>query len=428
MGKKTVSMVAGALALSMGMGTGAATADWDWGGDLRVRVTDLKDIPITGPAEVDQLFNRNRTRLWASYQFSEDVSFTGRLMNEFRFYDKGRGYTRDHDPLGEIVPDLLYVDINNLAEGRVDLRLGRQELIYGTGNILLNGTPRDGSRSLFYNAIKASVDLGPAHSVDLLAIYNEAKDSLTINREPQLTLIEHDEAAAGVYGRYAGVENTPLEYYWIYKQEKNRSYARLGTRADADFHTVGVRAAPDRGQWAANLELALQRGSQEDDDLKGELLDASVTFRPDIWGDTRPAFTAGYYYLSGNDAGTDNNEGWRPVFSRWPQFSELYAYGFIGSEFGVAGWSNLKAPFVGLDMKPSPRTSLKLRYHRMYADEKDGPGNGDLRGDLLTAVLGVNLAENVRGHLWAEFLDPGDYHERGAGDAHFLRANIEYSF
>ncbi|MCG5513961.1 alginate export family protein [Ectothiorhodospira shaposhnikovii] len=425
---KKTTLSAGALALLMGMGS--AQAGWDWGGDLRVRVTDLDSIPTqAGGFQFDLLFNRTRTRLWAGYQFNEDVAFHGRLMNEFRIYERGEDRSRYEDQkfLSEVVPDLLYMDFNNLADGLLDLRVGRQELIYGTGNIILNGTPLDGSRSLFFNAVKAGLTVNEGHTLDLLAIYNARQDALTINRQSGLSLIEHNERAMGVYGRNSQSEAMPFEYYWIYKEELGSRTAD-GSKADADFHTLGVRFMPRNGPISANLELAAQDGSHGDANLKGRLLDASLTLRPAIWGQTRPAFTAGYYYLSGNEAGTGDNEAWYPVFSRWPQFSELYVYSYVGTQFSIAGWTNLKAPFIGLDLNPSGNTSLKLRAHRLYADEKDGSGDGDHRGDLFTAVLGINLSPSLRAHLWAEYLDTGDYYPSGTSDAHFLRANVEYTF
>ncbi len=30
--------------------------------------------------------------------------------------------------------------------------------------------------------------------------------------------------------------------------------------------------------------------------------------------------------MSGDDPSTDDNEGWDPLFSRWPKWSELYIY------------------------------------------------------------------------------------------------------
>lgn len=425
MGKK--SLLAAAV-LAFGTAPALAAEGFDWGGDFRFRITELGDIPSNGPV-FDQLFNRDRTRIWFNYGVSADTSFRLRLTNEFRFYDEGRQYTDKWDPINEIVPDQLYADFNNLAGGKLALRIGRQDLIYGTGKIILDGTPLDGSRTIYHNAIKASLMLDQ-HQIDFLGIYNEGEDSLAIdvNREQDISVIEQDESALGIYGKYNGIDQVPLEYYWIFKHEDG-SLTSYGAREDADFSTFGMHVMPKFGGGVSgNVEMAFQNGEHGDEDIDGAMLDASLTFSPEIWGSTKPAFVAGYYYLSGNDAGTADNEGWHPVFSRWPQISELYLYSFVGTQYSIGGWSNLSAPFIGLDLAPFSDAKFSLRWYKMYADEDDGPGTGDDRGDLVTATLKFKITDDLSGHLRAEWLGVGDYYAAGTDDATFLRLNLEYKF
>lgn len=398
---------------------------FDWGGDVRLRIESLGDIPTHTNANVDQLFNRDRIRLWASYAPDENMLFKIRLTNEFRFYDHGRQVTDAWDPFNEVVPDNIYADFNKLAGGMLNLRVGRQDLFYGNGRIIGDGTPLDGSRTFFFNAIKASLVFSDKYQLDLLGIYNEGRDSLTFNQQDKVALIEQDEAALGLYGKSNQFEQVPFEYYWIYKMEDG-SRTSYGAREDADFHTLGGRLMPKfGGGFSGNLEAAFQAGEHGNDDMEGTLLDLSLTYSPELWGSLKPAFTAGYYYLSG---GTPGEEGWHPVFSRWPQISELYLYSWIGSQYGVGGWTNLSAPFLGLDLVPFEQSSFKLRYYKMYADEADGPGGGDERGDLITAQINYNFSKNLKAHAIAEFLDSGDYYRPGTDDANYVRLQLEYLF
>lgn len=423
---KKLSAAFASLLLCAGSATAAEA--FTWGGDLRVRVTDLGDVPHNAGGHFDQVFNRNRTRVWLQYQTDEHTLWRARFTNEFRFYDRGRQYTKNWDPLNEIIVDELYADFKNLGSGNLALRVGRQELIYGTGKVILEGTPSDGSRTLFFNALKASLQMG-ANDIDFLAVYNTDKDYAAINRESKLRMIEHDEAGIGFYGKHRQLANMPFESYWIYKVEYD-SRTALRTFEDAKFHTVGGRFMPDFGNGVkANIELALQHGDHGDIRLRGQMLDAELSYRPAMGGTLKPAFVAGYYYLSGNDAGSEGrNEGWHPVFSRWPQISELYVYSLVGTQYGVAGWSNLDSFSIGMDLVPFSDGSLKLRYHKLYANEKDGSGTGKDRGDLITAVLGFKLSPSLTGHVWGEWLQVGDYYAKGTDDGQFLRANIVYSF
>lgn len=405
-------------------------AGWRGGGDLRARVTYLGEVPFVHPqtanhAEHNQLFNRNRTRVWARYNLSPEAHIHLRLVNEFFWSDRGRDYgdmQEDREPPSELFPDLLYVDIDGLANGNLDLRIGRQEMIYGNGRVILNGTPRDGSRSLFFNAVKATLGLYEEHTVDFLAIYNEQEDSLTINRQSSLDPIERDEMAVGFYGKNNELEQWPLEYYWIYKHEEREE--------SAEFQTIGGRFFPTLGDWSFNLEYAVQEGEQGKVDLMGEMVDASVTYRAPLSDILQPGISAGYYYLSGDDPdAAERNEGWFPVFSRWPQLSELYLYSFVGTAHGVGGWSNLSAPFFGFDLDLSSALALQLRYHILYADEHSGTGNGDKRGDLATVNMSMQFTEKLASHLRLEHLAVGDYYpDDASSDAWFARAHLQYSF
>ena len=57
----------------------------------------------------------------------------------------------------------------------------------------------------------------------------------------------------------------------------------------------------------------------------------------------------------------------------------------------------------------------------------DFTGTGDFRGHYLQAVLKYKFNKHLSGHLWSEFLFPGDFYaSRGMMD--FLRAEIMYTF
>ncbi|MBP8284349.1 MAG: hypothetical protein KAX46_10645, partial [Chromatiaceae bacterium] len=150
-----------------------AAQGFSWGGDFRFRIESLNHIPTAIPTyEFYQLFNRDRTRLWAKYGFNEDIDFLARLTNEFRFFDTSDGR---QDPgtwefLGEVTPDQFYLDLRKLANGLITTRLGRQDFIYGTGKILADGTPLDGSRTFFADGAKVTFNF-EGHSLDLLGLY-----------------------------------------------------------------------------------------------------------------------------------------------------------------------------------------------------------------------------------------------------------------
>jgi hypothetical protein len=437
MGNRT--KLAGAL-LVLATGPALGTEGFSWGGDFRFRIEGLNHIPTDRPfnAEVYQLFNRDRTRLWAKYGFTENIDILARLTNEFRFYDTNDGR---QDPgtwefLGEVTPDQFYLDARKLANGLIDTRLGRQDFVYGTGKILADGTPLDGSRTFFADGAKVTFNF-QGHSLDLLGLYTAQQPQPVINNQ-DTNLIESDQWAAGLYGKYNRFEQVPFEYYWIYKHENDTatSYKEKGryVLADANFSTFGFRVMPKFGYGlTGNLEVATQAGTHGEDDVNGTMVDTSLSFAPPgFLPDYKPLLKIGYWYLSGNEADSSSNEGWHPVYGRQPQdnWGELMGYTLIGSQYSIFGWSNFSTPFVALEASPIQKSRLILRYSWVGAAEDDGLGGGDGtdRGGLFFALFTFEIMPQLKGHLWGEWFNPGDYYADTARDNSFLRLNLEYSF
>lgn len=395
----------------------------DWGGDFRLRYTNINDIPTNKSGlNFDQGFTRARTRVWGQLQPDKDVKLYLRLGNEFRIYDNDVNPPKNEvwDPISEFIAEELYVDFNNLLDGKLDLRIGRQNLIYGTGNLILDGTPLDGSRTIYFNAIKATVKLSTASSIDLLGIFNKADDELAINSQ-DIKIVEQDETALGFYGKYSKI----FEYYYIYKQEDERI-----TRPEVKFHTVGVRVTPKiNQQFSGNFELAMQSGERNNIDIYGTLFDGSLSYMFTNINQFKPSVSLGYNFMSGDDSNTtDKNEAWHQLFGRWPQSSELYVYSYVGTDYSIGGWGNLSAPYIDLKSQILPDVKLQLRYTKLYADEKDGLGLGDERGDLITMSFKVKFNKQLSGHIRGEWLNPGDYYPVNTNNAQFLRFNVNYKF
>ena len=436
--RKNNKLAAAVLALATAPALGAE--GFSWGGDFRFRIEGLNHIPTDRPlnAEIYQLYNRDRTRLWAKYGFTDNVDFFARLANEFRFYDTNDGR---QDPgtwefLGEVTPDQFYLDARKQVGGLIDTRLGRQDFVYGTGKILSDGTPLDGSRTFFADGAKVTFNF-EGHTLDLLGLYTAQQPQPVINNQ-DTNLIESDQWAAGLYGKYNRFEQVPFEYYWIYKQEYDTatSYKAAGkyVLADADFSTFGFRVMPKFGYGlTGNLEVATQAGSHGEDDVNGTMVDTSLSFAPPgFLADYKPLLKVGYWYLSGNEPDSTSNEGWHPVYGRQPQdnWGELLGYTLIGSQYSVFGWSNFSTPFVTLEASPLQKTRLILRYSWVGAEQDDGLGGGDGtdRGDLFFALFTFEFNPQLKGHLWGEWFDPGDYYADTARGDSFLRLNLEYSF
>lgn len=422
-----------------------------FGGDIRIRQVHFDDIPIVAdPPGVtrggENHFFRFRTRLWGEVKPAESVTLKTRLVNEFREWDKPSNGTA-FQFADEWVVDLLYLDIQNVMDG-VNVRIGRQELIYGTGKVILEGTPKDGSRTIYMDAVKLSMKASDVTTVDLFGIYNQPENELVINKENRdltgLTKAYNDmtESGGGMYVKSKLGDSMPAECYYVFKDESD--WISVGpdgvasTVSGRQIHTAGVRLMPKLcDTMDAAVEGAYQIGEVDDSnmDIEAYMVDATVNWHMPICEKTKPCLGIGVYMLSGDDPGTtDKDEGWNPLWARWPQYSELYIYAFDAD--GAGRWSNVQLPHVNLTLKPSDCMIKKIALMGglLLADQDDGPGTGDERGWLGTARVDFQLGsklltqnDKLTGHLLAEMLDPGDYYNV-TDSAHFLRWELSYAF
>lgn len=56
--------------------------------------------------------------------------------------------------------------------------------MYGEGFLILDGTPGDGSRTFYFNAVKASVLIADGHTVDLVYVSDPKTDQYLPSLHP----------------------------------------------------------------------------------------------------------------------------------------------------------------------------------------------------------------------------------------------------
>jgi hypothetical protein len=430
-----------------------------WGGDFRARLVHFDDIPIVAdPPGVtrrgENFFTRFRTRLWGQWDPEENITVKGRVVNEWReFFEPDMDMAPDVSSYAfpdELVVDKLYVEMRNLMNDKLDLKVGRQDLIYGTGKVILEGTPKDGSRTIYFDAVKATWKGFENTTVDLFGIYNESENKLGINDfdgDPDKrdvtgytgTFNDNVESGGGVYVKSkCPMTAMPVEAYYIYKDESDwtafDSVALVNVNVPGrEVHTVGARLMPKLSDTVgAALEVAYQMGETDDNrDTDGMMVDAVVNMQLPC-ETCKPTLSAGVYYLSGDDPNTTDDEGWNPLWARWPQYSELYVYAYDAESAGR--WSNLIMPHVDLSMAVCKNVKATALIGLMEAVEDDGPGTGKTRGILGTLRFDFDLGEKLLtehdklfGHVIVEVLDPDDYYNVD-DTAHFARLELSYAF
>jgi hypothetical protein len=391
--------------------------------------------------ETDAKDNRNYFRikacLWGKLDFSEDISLFAKLTDEFKaytyFYQSTSRKKRLHFDINETVFDNLYLDLNNFLDLPLDLRIGRQDFLgtYGEGFLIMEGTPLDGSRTFYFNALKATWHMDGKNSLDFVYINNPRDDIflpvINEDKSPQRLNVT-DEEAYLLYLKTRPAKHMYLENYYIYKREDDDSGSKLQAKKGI-INTFGSFAKYDFSDYTLRGQLAYQFGDYGANDREGLggyiFLDRS--FKEYFWS---PRASLGFVYLSGDDPSTNDNEGWDALFSRWPWVSELYSLTY-NSESGIDYWTNLQMWRLKITLHPAKKAKLTMWYNFLRANENPlGSlfGTGKDRGHLPQLRLDYAFTKNIKAYILAEYFLPGDFHAASADDALFLRTEFSFKF
>lgn len=382
--------------------------------DNSVNLTD-EDHAVT--------FTRHRTSVDFRWTPSGNMEFRLKLTNEFRKYlsPKFIGFN-----MHEVIFDQLYFKWDKAFNLPLTLTLGRQNIMLGEGFVVMDGHPLDGSRSIYFNAVRADMELAKNHTLTLFATYQpETDDLLPVINEREQGLVLQPEKGLGLY--YVGkFSKTRVDGYVVRKDvDANDDYP-----VESGINTLGARVNMPLGkQWAFTVEGSYQFGSYGDDDRSamGGYFHLDYSFDKDL--PLLHSLTVGGIYLSGDDPATPEREGWDPVFSRWPKWSESYIYTLI-REGGVAYWSNFNSIYVALTLKITDPMKLRLTWHKMGANEEDYTdygflgGIGKNRGDLIIGRLDFRVNKYTTGHFVWEHFRPGDFYFDNAKNANWLRFEL----
>ena len=439
---------------------------WDAGGDFRLRHEMWDNLPRGTIQSHNESYFRMRARLWGKVE-NEDFTIYGRVADEFREYVTSGPRTATWDPgsyahtPGELILDNLYLDVRDLLWDRVDLRIGRQDLMYGSGRMIFEGTPMDGSRTFFFDAAKAIVTITENNTLDVAGFYNSpftfgAGDPHPNGGGSALPLNSIETWSTGMaewgstlYFKSSEVKQFPFEVYYIYAE---RSSYELANTAHTEkqgrwINTVGLRLMPKlTDEFSVEFEGAAQYGQKESGaTVGGHMAYLGLTYAPkqEFLGTAKPYATLATLYLSGDPdkkrgdysvGDQEDDRSWDPLWSRYTYFlSEMYSY---QSYYGLNYWSNMIYPNLEVGSKWPNKHAVFTSFGPMYAAVQDGLGGGDgalygyfWRGrydfPLWSKIFGKR--GNIFGHVTLELLEPGDY---SATDklAYFARWEVSLAF
>ncbi len=396
----------------------------------------------------DRNFWRAKTSVWGQADYGKDVSLYAKLTNEFKGYNLlGSGnrkiYSTGHqhwDP-DEIIFDNFYMDIRKTDDFPVSFRLGRQDLLglYGENFLICDGTPGDGSRTFYFNALKASWELDAQNTLDFLYINNPRDEIwLPVINEDKVPVALNLTAEEGyvLYLKNKPNKDLAFEPYYIFKRE-DHDYGSGLQAHKGRINTLGFFSKYNMSPLTFRVQLADQFGKYglEDRSALGGYLFADYDIKDALW---KPQLSGGYVYLSGDDKGTTKNEGWNPLWCRFPIYSELYAQAFQ-NESGNSYWTNLQLYRIGLTVKPTEKSKFNINYSFLRANELvpasanyNLSGTGKDRGHLVISKLDYNFSKQVSGYLLGEYFIPDrgnkGFYTKDADPGIFVRTQLEFKF
>ncbi|MBP8131002.1 MAG: alginate export family protein [Candidatus Hydrogenedentes bacterium] len=352
-----------ALLVCMSVGTYAELQNVAVGGNVRIRgdVFEADDWDA-----IDTAFVEQRTRLSVKADFTDNVS----ALIELDSYDiwgedfrsvyitgvDGRAASGD-----DVEVYQSYIEASEMWDTPLMLRVGRQELQFGSEWLLGNNDTSALFRGLSYDAVLLNYG---TDMVSLNAFWGKLNETFSDFGNDDVDLY-------GIYGSYLGLEDVVIDAYWLFIRDDESL-----TAADIDLHTIGLRGAGEIGAFDFEAELAYQFGEWElpgilwwDDDADidafGGNLELGYTFDMS-W---QPRVYLGMAYLQGGEEDDgwlwwdDEDEiGFNRLFSDW-EYTEIL------DNTVAADLSNVIIYRAGLSVQPTESLDLALALTYLEVDE-----------------------------------------------------------
>ena len=438
--------------------------DWfSWGADFRIRNEYYNNIVSLNETAAmhEQDVIRFRARLWGAFTPSSDFNVNVRLAAEPREWIRPAFVTaykgEDSGEWRYGIFDNMNFKWGNIFGLPLTLTAGRQEILLGDFYdwwLVADGTPNDGSWTLFLDSIRLGCDLKDIKTkLDFIYIYQNPFPSATIptfGSSTQYPLTDQLEQGFVLYASNKSINKTQLDGYFIYKNDVRKTFfvknAFLTPGDNADIYTMGgkITGTPFE-HWQYSVEGAYQCGSKEDTiggvfarrDIDAFGGKAKLTY---LFNDPlNNQLSLATEFLSGDDPNTGKDEMFDVLWGRWPRWSELYIYSYIvETNKRIAQMNNIARFGPTWTISPFKGTTASLTYNAMFAPESTPTRavtvpyptfsrNGHFRGHYLQAVVKHQFNKYLSGHLWAECVQEDNYYAQ-RDLVTFVRCEVMFTF
>jgi len=434
----------------------------EWGMDVRLREVFAPNLLLD---REDRHFQRYRLRAWTGIKPVDNLRFDLRLVYEPRHFCQPareartrNAYYIDEWTLSEAIFDRASVTWSKAMGLPLTVTVGRQDIIFGNGWLVLDGTPLDGSRTIFFDAIRATYDAKEIQTTfDVIYICQQADSDqqwFAPFCDKDFHNMEQDEKGVILYATNKSLDKTQIDGYFIYKHDD----ADIGTEfpenevapwqmgKNSDIFAIGARVVHAfDDHWKLRAEFAQEVGHKEDFEFIPNQGYGYVGHRLCAFGfnsllsyDFKDAMAnhchVGYEYLSGDKNSSGKNEQFDQLWGRWPQWSELYVYA-AALENRPGEVVNHHRINLGWSCSPMEDLSVLANYNLVFTDKNSFSergyfsDSGCLKGQNLTGLVKYRFDEHWSTHVYAELFFPGDYYDDSRNEtAGFFRWEVMFTW
>jgi hypothetical protein len=335
---------------------------------------------------IDEKFVEQRTLLNVRADFTDNVSafiemdsidtWGEDFRSNYLTGIDGRAGTGDDAEMYQ-----AYIDAKELFGSPLQLRVGRQELSFGSEWLLGNGDSGPYFTGLSFDGLRLTYQ-GETFSVDAFGAKLAENSPLEEDGDTDLY---------GVYASCKAVENMTFDAYWLYVRD---AFAGVN-----DLHTFGLRAAGKIDGFHFEAEAAYQFGEMNklglaDDDTSNWACNTLVGYVFDTTLNPHPFI--GFAYYGGGD---DNDLAFNRLFSDARLGKTIDNGHWIagGAGFPNANVSNVWLIHGGVTVNPTE--TLTLLAHLCYAveveDDWAGAGEGGQVGWEMELSAAYNYSKDL---------------------------------
>jgi hypothetical protein len=217
----------------------------EMGGDLRMRWTYGWNLDTlnSGAFNRDSGWNwyQNRMRWSLKFKLNDDIDFNIRYAWEFRVWDVPRRKNGDGTSVSrtegtdfsEIVWDQFNLTVRNFGGMPLTMVAGRQDIRLGEGWLVTDGTPGDGARTAYFDALRFTYNIPGMEktTLDMIYVENRAAEDWYLKpiNDRDRVITQQDERALILYYTDKSRPSMNLEGYFILKNDNPIDYPMKAT-------------------------------------------------------------------------------------------------------------------------------------------------------------------------------------------------------